>query len=269
MPYAMNEGHSIHYETVGTGPLLVLCHGSFGSLEDWRDFGYVDALKSRRTLILFDSRGHGGSAKPHDPADYSLAARAKDVVAVLDDLGIETADYFGYSMGGWIGFGLARYAPHRITSFVLGGAHPYAEDMQPFRQMIGDDPAGLVASLAPSYGGTIAPAMRARLLKNDIAALKALTIDRADMSDVLPKLDVPVLLFVGTADPRHPNVTRCAKDIPNATFFEVPDRGHVATWTSIEMVLPHLLDFLDNGIGRQPRGPPAARPAPFFRPVVD
>ncbi len=114
MPQANNDGLSIHYEVEGEGPPLVMHHGSFGSLDDWRDFGYSDALKDRHQLILMDSRGHGKSGKPHDPAMYGLASRASDVIAVLDDLGSRKADFMGYSMGGWIGFGLAKYGPQSL-----------------------------------------------------------------------------------------------------------------------------------------------------------
>lgn len=99
VPYTHNAGLQIHYEVEGDGPPLILCHGSFGSLDDWRDFGYVDALKVRRKLILIDARGHGKSDKPHDPSCYSLASRVSDFVAVLDTLRIPKADFMGYSMG--------------------------------------------------------------------------------------------------------------------------------------------------------------------------
>lgn len=45
MPYVSNKGVRIHYEVEGEGPPLVLQHGSAGSLEDWHEFGYVEALK--------------------------------------------------------------------------------------------------------------------------------------------------------------------------------------------------------------------------------
>src|SRR3954453_8073780 len=100
--------------TEGEGLLLVLQHGSSDSLESWRQFGYVAALKHTHRLILIDARGHGRSDKPHDPAAYDIALRAGDVVAVLDDLGIRETSYLGTSMGGWIGFGVAKYAPERV-----------------------------------------------------------------------------------------------------------------------------------------------------------
>ena len=110
MPYARNEGVRIHYEVEGEGPPLVLQHGFSESVVDWYETGYVKALKPDYRLILIDARGHGDSDKPHDPEAYLLNRRVGDVTAVLDALDIATAVYWGYSMGGWIGFGMANYA---------------------------------------------------------------------------------------------------------------------------------------------------------------
>jgi pimeloyl-ACP methyl ester carboxylesterase len=95
MPFARNGNIRIHYETAGTGAALVLHHGTGGSGPDWVDLGYVEALQDRHRLILIDARGHGQSDKPHDPAAYDLPLRAADVVAVLDELGVQHADFLG------------------------------------------------------------------------------------------------------------------------------------------------------------------------------
>src|ERR1044072_8927424 len=120
MPFVINRGVRIHYETLGTGPALVMHHGTFGSGADWIDVGYVEAVKADHRVILPDARGHGQSDKPHEASAYELALRTTDVLAVLDELGIRKADYFGYSLGGWIGFDLAKRAPDRFRSFILG-----------------------------------------------------------------------------------------------------------------------------------------------------
>jgi pimeloyl-ACP methyl ester carboxylesterase len=245
VPQSNNNGLSIHYEVEGEGPPLVLHHGSFGSVDDWRDFGYVGALKGRRTLILMDSRGHGKSHKPPDPAEYSLASRASDVIAVLDDLGIRKADFMGYSMGGWIGFGLARYAADRFRSLILGGAHPFQENMQAFRAMLPKEPNEFLALLEPAFGVHLVPAMRERMVTNDLDALHALTLDREDFSDVLPTMRMRCLLFAGSTDPRLPQVEECARRMPNVTFFSPMDCGHVAALGRSDLVLPHLRVFLN------------------------
>src|ERR1700752_4618190 len=98
MAFASNNGVRIHYETIGEGRPLVLHHGTSGSGADWIDLGFVSALRAGRQLILIDSRGHGQSDKPHDPAAYDLALRVADVVSVLDQLGHQKADFLGYSL---------------------------------------------------------------------------------------------------------------------------------------------------------------------------
>jgi pimeloyl-ACP methyl ester carboxylesterase len=136
MPYADNHGVRIHYEVEGEGPALVLQHGFTESVVDWYETGYVEALRHDYRLVLVDARGHGASDKPHDPEAYVLNRRVADIVAVLDAVDIAKALYWGYSMGGWIGFGVARYAKERVHALVIGGQHPYARRMGTLRKIV-------------------------------------------------------------------------------------------------------------------------------------
>jgi pimeloyl-ACP methyl ester carboxylesterase len=244
MPFARNGGVRIHYTTAGDGPVLVLHHGTMGSGPDWVDLGYVDALKDRHTLILIDARGHGQSDKPHDPKAYDLPLRAADVVAVLDDLRVQRADFLGYSMGGWIGFGLAKHVPQRFNSFILGGAHPYAENTQAIRDRMPEDKAAFAAGLDKTYGALLTPARRARLLTNDLVALRALTQDRDDVSDVLPTMTMPSLVFCGELDPRLAQARQAASEMPNASFLGLPGCDHIGTPRRTDVIMPRIKTFL-------------------------
>jgi len=244
MPFAQNRDIRIHYETAGTGPALVLHHGTMGSGPDWIDLGYVDALKDRHKVILIDARGHGRSDKPRDPACYDLSLRAADVVAVLDDLGVPRASFFGYSMGGWIGFGLAKHFPQRIDAFIIGGAHPYAENTQAIRDRMPADPAAFAAGLEKTYGDLLTPARRARLLANDLDALRALTQDRDDIADVLPTMTMPSLVFCGELDPRLAQARQAASGMPNAAFLGVPGCDHVGTTRRTDIIIPRIRALL-------------------------
>ena len=64
MPYTNNGDINIYYEVEGHGPPLVLHHGIMGSMENWREAGYVDGLRSDYQIILMDARGHGNRDKP-------------------------------------------------------------------------------------------------------------------------------------------------------------------------------------------------------------
>jgi pimeloyl-ACP methyl ester carboxylesterase len=244
MPFAHNHGIRIHYQVEGTGPPLLLHHGSGGSGDDWRDLGYADALKNDYRLILIDARGAGASDKPHEAAAYDIAMRAADVTAVLDHLEVGQAHYFGYSLGGWVGFGLARYAPDRFSSLTLGGAHPYPENMQPYRDLMPQDMGAFMASMEKIYGAHFTPAMRRRFQQGDLRALQFMTQDRPSLADALPRMTMPCLLFVGEADPRFPHVKECVSHLRDVTYFSLPGLDHAGTFLNGALVLPHVKAFL-------------------------
>lgn len=246
MPYADNEGIRIHYKTEGEGHPLVLQHWSLATMENWYDYGYVSALKNDYRLVLLDARGHGGSDKPHTPDAYELEKRVGDIVAVLDDLGIVKAHYFGYSMGGWIGFGMARYAPERLRSLIIGGAAPYASDMDGLRQFVRSGvekgPEALVAMWEEQYGA-LPSELRERMLAYDYEALLVVAQDRESLEAVLPTMRMPVLLYAGEMDEYQP-IEECAKQIANATFFTLPGLDHGGAIMRGDEVLPHVKRFL-------------------------
>ena len=120
MPFAHNNGIRIFYKVVGDGSPLVLHHGLGATHEEWSRTGYVEALKGKYRLILMDARGRGKSDKPHGPENHSMEYMVGDVVAVLDDLGIDKAHFWGDSMGGRVALAAGRYAPDRFSSLIVG-----------------------------------------------------------------------------------------------------------------------------------------------------
>jgi pimeloyl-ACP methyl ester carboxylesterase len=81
-----DDGVSIGYRSVGTGPDLVVVHGSIATGEQWA--AVADLLAPRFTCHLMDRRGRGLSG---DSADYSLEREAADIRAVLSAVGPHTA----------------------------------------------------------------------------------------------------------------------------------------------------------------------------------
>ncbi len=244
MPYIENDGVRIHYEIEGRGDPLVIQHGFTSSMETVRLLGYSDSLKDSHQVILIDARGHGASDKPHSPQSYGLQTAAKDVLAVLDELGISKAHFFGYSMGGAIGFAMANFAPGRLLSLIIGAAHPFADNLDSFRNVDGKDPDAFVAALEAFLGEKIAPEIVPIVLTNDLEALAAAARPRPNMEDMLPMLDIPCLLFCGTQDPRHPLVEACAEQIPGAKFISLSDLNHVTCFLSSDLVLSYIRNFL-------------------------
>lgn len=257
MPYADNQGVRIHYEVEGNGPGLVLLHGLGSDLESWRDSGYVERLKKDYQLILIDARGHGLSDKPHDPEAYKLRILVNDVVGTLDDLGVDKAHFMGYSMGGWIGFGIAEYVCERFQSLIIGGANPYVKPGEPnllleslIKVQKMTEPARsefLSAWYEKTLGPRLTPQLRVKLMANDLEAQIALTSTEDWMRSlecVLPTISIPCLFFVGEADPNYFDAKRCADSIPRATFISFPNLGHIETRYRSDLVLPYIIRFL-------------------------
>src|ERR1700745_4385326 len=112
MPFvATTDGTRLHYETVGSGPVLVLQEGGAGDGSMWRDPGYIGPLSSRYQCILLDHRGHGQSDRPRARAAHSMERYAADIVELLDQLGLERAGFWGYSQGWMIGIAVAALHP--------------------------------------------------------------------------------------------------------------------------------------------------------------
>jgi pimeloyl-ACP methyl ester carboxylesterase len=217
-------------------------------LKDWYRYGYVEALRQDYQLILIDGRGHGDSDKPHDPAAYDLSFRAGDVVAVLDDLHLPTAYFWGYSMGGRIGFGLAKYAPERLAALIIGGIHPYERRLSAANRRAETDPDTFVAALFGRLGmdpATLSPEQRAELFANDFQALAALQRDEPSVEEILPTMTMPCLLYASDADSYYPGVHKCVQSMPNATFFVLHGFNHGAGFhEAAGLVLPHVTKFL-------------------------
>ena len=181
-----------------------------------------------------DARGHGASDKPHDPVAYELSLRVSDVVAVLDDLHLTRAHYWGHSMGGWIGFGMAKYAPERIYSLIICAGHPYEIPMPAASsRMEGATPDAIVEAWLTRLNvdsASVPPAAREEMLANDFQALAAARQGRPSLEAILPDMAMPCLLYAGDADPSYPKTRECAQHIPNATFISLPGLDHATAF---------------------------------------
>jgi pimeloyl-ACP methyl ester carboxylesterase len=112
------DGVRIHYTDEGQGAPVVLVHG-LGAQADWnwRRPGIVRMLRQDFRVVMFDLRGHGLSGKPHDPDLYG-EEMARDILRVMDHLGIERALIAGYSLGGFITLKAVTEHPERFIAAV-------------------------------------------------------------------------------------------------------------------------------------------------------
>ena len=109
------RGIEFHYAEAGSGEDVVLClHGWPQHWYEWRHL--MPALADRHRVIALDLRGFGWSEAPAD--GYEKENLADDVLAVLDELGIERVKLVGHDWGGWIGFLLCLKAPQRFDKYL-------------------------------------------------------------------------------------------------------------------------------------------------------
>jgi len=118
-----------------------------------------------------------------------------------------------------------------------------------------ESPEAFAAIIEQWLGKMLTPAMRERLLKNDLKALRALTQDRVSIAEVLPSMRMPCLLFVGELDPRLAPMKECASALTNATLFTLPGYDHITTLWQVDAILPHVKRFLSK-MTRQEAGNP-------------
>ncbi|HEY96310.1 MAG TPA: alpha/beta fold hydrolase [Dehalococcoidia bacterium] len=255
MPVVNNDGIKIYYEVEGAGPPVILHHGFAGSIEDWREFGYVEHLKNDYQLILIDARGHGKSDKPHDPQAYTIENRVNDVITVLDDIKVDTAHFFGYSYGGRLAFELALNTPKRMESFIVSGIGARGQDPDFLQNRIKNletGPLGLVKTF--EQFGEISHKMRERLLQNDCEALIAiLKTPWPYRGDDLQYMKEPFLLLGGEFDPGFTTIEDASERLPDSTFIPLPGLNHMQTAIQIDKVLPHIKEFLTRVSKKQAR----------------
>ena len=117
------DGLRIAYETSGDGDPVLLIHGFASSrAQNWRATDWYKALnEAGYRVIAMDCRGHGDSDKPHDSSFYSYEKMAGDALAVLNAVGVASADVIGYSMGGHIGIDVLLRSPQMIRKLVVAG----------------------------------------------------------------------------------------------------------------------------------------------------
>jgi pimeloyl-ACP methyl ester carboxylesterase len=253
MPYVQSDGIRIYYQVEGEGRPLVMLHGMTGSLDDFYEFGWVKGLKDQYRLILIDARGHGHSDKPHEVEAYKIRRMAQDIVTVLDELDIDKTHFMGFSMGGFIGFSLAKYIPQRLHSLIVVGSHLYtsvrdlAEDRAWWRKSLGRGMKAYMTEAIANSSYTIRTDWFVnRRLANDPEALIAYieADDGAGFEDILSSNTIPCLLYIGTEDPNYEKAKKSADEMSNARIISILGKAHGEVFQHGKEGVTHVSQFL-------------------------
>ncbi|MFE7779768.1 alpha/beta fold hydrolase [Streptomyces nigrescens] len=221
------DGTVLAYQRHGAGRPLMLLAGQANN-HHWWD-GVREDFHATHTTVTMDYRGTGASGKPDGP--YSTRLFADDVIAVLDDLGVERADVYGTSMGGRVAQWVAARHPDRVGRLVLGCTSPGGPQAQErdasvrralaqadptaSRQALLDlmySPAWLADHPGP-YTTLGDPGMPPHARRGHLVAS-----NEHDAWDALPRIVAPTLVLHGDQDRLTPaaNAPLLAARIPRA-----------------------------------------------------
>jgi pimeloyl-ACP methyl ester carboxylesterase len=242
---------------VGSGDTKVIClHGWFGSSTGWGAFPeYLDG--ERFTYAFPDYRGYG--ERKDEPGEHTMAEISADTLALADDLGWDTFDLVGHSMGGMAVQRVLADAPDRVRKIVAispvpAGGVPFDEQSWGLFSSAAADDGSRAAIIDFTTGN--------RLTRTWIDAVVAHSVERStreafgeyllawaktDFADEIAGRDCAVKVIVGEHDPA------LGEDTMRATFLQhypkcelevLPNAGHyamfetpVALATSVEKFL--------------------------------
>jgi len=230
MPSFHNGTVETAYLDEGEGEPIVLVHG-FASTKNvnWVYPTWVSELrKDGRRVIALDNRGHGESGKLYDPAQYSIAAMAGDVIALMDHLDIAQADIMGYSLGSRMTAWLAVNAPQRLRSAIFGGiGMAMIEGGGPGENVVAALEAPALDDVSDPVGRTFR-AFADQTRSDRLALAACLRGSRGLMSRAeAARISVPVLIAVGTTDEIAGSAQALGAIIAGSEVLDIPNRDHM------------------------------------------
>jgi pimeloyl-ACP methyl ester carboxylesterase len=279
------DGTRIAYSDEGKGPAVILLHG-FGTdgLTQFGDFGrlrgqlitlralfrehmgfepplpeppaegrpgLVPRLRAAGARVIVpDLRGFGASDKPRDPAAYAHSAMARDVLALIEHLGLDGAHVLGFSMGALTAAELLVLGNARVKSAILSGIGQYileGEEMVlpkgiPMAEHLPRPltlPALAEARAKVLDRGEIIPGdmstfgvIAARATGADLAVLAAAERGATGLVPIEPlhNAAAPVLVLNGAADVGNQSVGRFLEVLPNARTGTCDGDHHTTPW---------------------------------------
>lgn len=234
--FASFDGVELALHRHGEGRPFVLLHGLFSSSEmNWIKWGHHETIAARGyEVLMLDFRVHGESAVPKDPTAYPQNVLVRDVVALVEHLGLGEFDLGGFSLG-------ARTTLHATAKDFLEPARVVIGGMGTAGLGEWQKRAGFFRRVIDEFDtiGQGDPAYFSKMF------LKSQGVDRAAarmLLDTMPDLDlamlenitVPALVVCGEEDRDNGSAADLAALMPDATFVEVPG-NHMSSSTKPEM----------------------------------
>jgi 3-oxoadipate enol-lactonase len=242
-------------------PALVLA-SSLGTTQELWD-RQLPAFAERFRVVTFDHPGHGSSPLPERP--WTVESFARDVLGLLDELGLERVSLCGVSLGGMVGMALALEAPERVDRLVLSCTSAYLGPPDAWFERANVVRAeGMEAVVDAVVGRWFTP----DLARDDTAtvthfrALLAATPPEGyargceavgvwDARDRIAAIAAPTLVVAGADDPATPveHGQLIAEQIPGARLLVLEHAAHLANIERHEAFTRAALEHLEQEVG--------------------
>jgi pimeloyl-ACP methyl ester carboxylesterase len=217
------DGQRLAWREIGEGRPVVLIHGFFSDAEtNWIRYGHAAAIAARGfRVIMPDLRGHGSSARPHDPAAYPPDALTSDGHALIAHLGLTGYDLGGSSLGArTTSRMLATGAdPRRVVFSGMGleGLTQADRRGDHFRNILAN--LGKHARNSPEW---FAEAFLKTTGGDPQALLGVIDTFVSTPLEQVEKYAWPTLCVSGADDDDNGSAAALADALPNARYVEVP-----------------------------------------------
>jgi pimeloyl-ACP methyl ester carboxylesterase len=254
--YAPVNGLDLYYEIHGTGQPLILLHGGLGAVES---FGLLTpTLAETRQVIAVDLQAHGRTADIDRP--FSFESMADEIAALIAYLGLETADIFGFSLGGGVALQTAIRHPEVVRKLVIAstvfkrdGWHP--EVLAGMSAMNADAAAAMTET--PIYDAYVSVAPRPEDWPTLVTKLGQLLAQDYDWTESVRSIVAPTLLVFADAD--NVRLTHALElfellggdvpgdlvPVPASRFAVLPSTTHFGVLTRADLLLSIIPPFLD------------------------
>lgn len=261
MPHLKTQSASVHYDLVGEGPPIIALAGIASDGASWAPL--LPYLENRHRMVLVDNRATGQTTDAGDAVDF--ADYAADALAVMDELGIESADILGHSMGGGIAVQIAATHPDRVRRLAIVASAPEVppKALSLMRTMAELDAAGIDRTIwfkllfqflfAPPFfedPSRVETAAASSLKYKHLQSREDFARQVAALTSAAPvdmaALSVPTLGLAGGADILiPPQVMRDAfADHPDFTWEIIEGAGHAVHWDAPRRVARAIEAFL-------------------------
>lgn len=260
MPFAQNGEVQLCFEVHGSGDPLVLITGLGGTGASWAQ--QIPMFERSHTVITLDPRGAGASSIPISP--YTTADMATDVVAVLDEAGIDSAHILGVGLGGMAAQQLAIHWGDRVntlslfSTFARGDAHVHRlfETWAELLPIIGWEALGRTISLwtltprlfaeRPDALKHIEEANRENRMSHQAYSAQVQAVLDHNTCAELHLISAPTLVLLGEEDIETPLrfASELVDGIPRSELTILPKTGHRPHVESPEFFNRTVLEFL-------------------------